>query len=311
MQAFFDKFADIVWNTEFFYSIFRVTSPILLAAMGCAIAEKAGTTNIGMEGIMLIAAFAGVIGSAFLGSVWLGLLCAVLAGIVMGLFMAYFALHLKVDIILVGIAVNLIGAGGTLFFLYVLTGDRSVSSSLVSGSLPRLQIPLLKDIPVLGPILSNHNVLTYFAFLSVLLVAFLLYRTRLGLRIRAVGENPDAADSVGISVKRVKTIALSISGALGGFGGAYMSMAYLSMFSKNMTAGRGYIGLAACSMGGANPLASMLTALLFGFTDALSNSMRTLSIPDELMIMIPYVATILGLVIYSIRKKKKAEKRLL
>lgn len=307
--SFSRQFIAIIWNVEFFYSIFRVTAPILFAAMGSVIAEKAGVSNIGLEGMMLISAFVGVIGSAYSHNIWLGLFLGVLASALTGLFMAYFALKLKTDIILAGVAVNLMGAGGTVFFLYVLTGDRGVSSSLVSGMLPRIEIPLVKSIPVIGQVFSNHNILTYLAFISVIAVNFLISKTKPGLRIRAVGENPGAAESVGISVTRVQTTALMLSGVLAGFGGTYLSMAYLSMFSKNMTAGRGFIALAACAMGGTNPVSTMFSSLLFGFADALSNAMRSMNIPDQLIIMIPYIATIIGLVIYSINKQKSEIKR--
>ncbi len=309
MASFFTTLGSILTNVNLYYAILRVTAPLLFAAIGCAIAQKAGSTNMGMEGIMQIAALTGVLISAFGGGVWMGLLCAVLAGVIMGLFVAYFALRLRVDIILVGIAVNLIGAGATVFAMYVFTGDRATTTSLQSGYLPSIDIPLLKDIPLLGQIFSGHNVLTYFAYISVAIIAFVLYKTRLGLRIRAVGENPDAASSVGVSVNKTKTIALAISGALGGFAGAYMSMAYLSYFAKGLTGGRGFVGLAACSMGSANPLGTMLTTLLFGVFYGLSNFARTLHIPDQLVTMLPYLATMVGLVIYSARETSKAVKR--
>jgi len=157
-----------------------------------------------------------------------------------------------------------------------------------------------------GEILSGHNVLTYLAFLSVLVIYIFLYKTPLGLRIRAVGENIDAATSVGINVRGIQFLSLILSGILGGFGGAYMSMGYVSWFSRDMTAGRGFIALAAEAMGGGAALGTMLTSLLFGFADSLSNSLQALRIPAEFVQMIPYLATIIGLVIYSsIRQKEK------
>jgi len=219
--------------------------------------------------------------------------------------LGYVSLKLKTDVILAGIAINLIASGGTVFVLFLLTGDKGISSSLASKLLPKIDIPILKSIPILGPILSGHNILTYFAFISVFLVWFLLYRTPLGLRIRAVGENEHAVDSVGISVVKTRFIALIISGVMAGFGGAYMTMGYISWFSRDMTAGRGFIALAAESMGGATPLGSMLSSLLFGFFDALSNSLQLLKIPYEFVSMLPYVATVVGLVIYTTQKTKR------
>jgi simple sugar transport system permease protein len=293
---------SVILNAEFGYSVLRVTTPILFATLAALISDKAGVMNIALEGIMLISALAGVYFSAIAGSSAVGLLAAVVAGGLVGLFLAYCALKLKTNIILSGIAVNLMGGGGTVFALFLLTGDKGISSSLASKVLPKLAIPILKDIPVLGTMLSGHNVLTYTAFLFVVLVFIFLYKTPLGLRIRAVGENPDAAASVGIGVMKMQYLALVLSGMVAGFGGAYMSMGYVSWFSKNMTAGRGFIALAAEAMGGATPLGSMFTSLLFGFFDALSNTLQLMRIPSEFVNMIPYAATVIGLVIYTVRR---------
>lgn len=298
----------LIFSTTFGYAILRVTTPILFAALGALVSDRAGVINIGLEGIMLTSALVGVVVSAFTGSAWVGLLIAIVAGILAALIMAYFSLNLKTDIILAGIALNLMASGGTIFALFLAAHDKGISTSLNSKVLPMVTIPLLNKIPILGPILSGHNVLTYFSLISVLLVYIFLYKTALGLRIRVVGENSDAADSVGISVIKVRYIALGISGALAGLGGAYMSMGYVSWFSTNMTAGRGFIALAAEAMGMATPLGTFVTSLLFGFADALSNSLQSLRIPSEFVQMLPYVATILGLIIYASRQTAKLKR---
>jgi len=304
MSAFF----DIIFNPQFGYSVLRVSTPILFAALGALISDKAGVINIALEGIMLMSALTGVIFSAITGSAFFGLFMAVLVGGLVGLSLGYFSLNLKTDVILAAVAINMIALGGTIFVLFLVAGDKGISSSLASKVLPKIDIPGLKSIPGIGPILSGHNVLTYMAFLSVFLIWFFLYKTPLGLRIRAVGENEHAADSVGISVNKTRYIALIISGVLAGFGGAYMSMGYVSWFSRDMVAGRGFIALAAEAMGGATPVGSMLTSLLFGFFDALSNSLQLLKIPYEFVSMLPYVATVVGLVIYTIRKTEKIKR---
>lgn len=301
-----ENLVNLIFSTEFGYSIFRVTTPILFAAMAVLISDKAGVVNIGLEGIMLMSALTGVIGSTLTGSLWVGLLSAILGGVLMAMFLAYFSLYLKADIILTGIVLNLMSSGLTVFILYLLTGQKGISSSLQSRVFPTIDIPFIKDIPIVGEILSGHNVLTYLAFLSVLVIYIFLYKTPLGLRIRAVGENIDAATSVGINVRGIQFLSLILSGILGGFGGAYMSMGYVSWFSRDMIAGRGFIALAAEAMGGGAALGTMLTSLLFGFADSLSNSLQSLRIPAEFVQMIPYLATIIGLVIYSsIRQKEK------
>lgn len=299
---------DLIFSTAFGFAILRVTTPILFAALGALVSDKAGVINIGLEGIMLTSALVGVLSSAAAGSAWIGLFFAVFAGVAVGLIMAYFSLNLKTDIILAGIAVNLMASGGTVFALYVFAHDKGISASIKNKVLPNISLPGIDQIPVIGQIFSGHNVLTYASLIAVLIVYIFMYKTAMGLRIRAVGENPHAADSVGISVIKTQYAALAISGALAGFGGAYMSMGYVSWFSTNMTAGRGFIALAAEAMGMATPLGTMLASLLFGFADALSNSLQSLRVPAQFVQMIPYVATIVGLVIYSIQKTNRAKK---
>ena len=165
--------------------------------------------------------------------------------------------------------------------------------------MPVIQLPFIKSIPVLGDILSGHNLLTYLAFLFTVLVWILLYRTPLGLRIRVVGENISAAESVGIPVKKVQFIALAISGVLASMGGAYMSMGYMDKFARDMTAGRGFIALAAEALGRATPLGTLIASLFFGMVDALSSNLQILNVPVQFVQMLPYVCTIVGLVIYS------------
>ena len=300
----------IIFTEAFAFSIFRITTPILFAALAAVVADRAGVTNIGLEGIMMISALTGVIFSAWTESAWLGLLCAVLLGVATALMIGFFALKLKTDIILAGIAVNMLGNGGTVFFMYLASGDRGYSANLASKVMPTVNIPGLQSIPILGGIFSGHNILTYFAFIAVFLVWGLLYKTPMGLQIRAVGESPNAADSVGVSVNRIKYIALAISGALAGLGGAFMSMGYMSSFNTNMTAGRGFIALAAEAMGRGEPIGTMLTSLLFGFADALANNMQSLGLPQELVAMTPYVFTIVGLAVYAASTLKKNRKKL-
>ena len=300
----------IIFSEAFVFSIFRITTPILFAALAAVVADRAGVTNIGLEGIMMISALTGVIFSAWTESAWLGLLCAILLGVATALMIGFFALKLKTDIILAGIAVNMLGNGGTIFFMYLASGDRGYSANLASKVMPTIQLPVIQSIPVLGGILSGHNILTYFAFVCVALTWVLLYKTPMGLQIRAVGESPNAADSVGVSVNRIKYIALAISGALAGMGGAFMSMGYMSSFNTNMTAGRGFIALAAEAMGRGEPIGTMLTSLLFGFADALANNMQSLGLPQELVAMTPYIFTIVGLAVYAASTLKKSRKKL-
>ena len=302
---------DTIFKAEFLFSVIRITAPILFAALGAVIAEKAGVTNIGLEGIMMISALFGVLFSYWTQSWLVGVLGAMIVGILLGLMMGFFALKLKTDIILAGIAVNMMGTGGTIFLLYMFTGMRGNTGSLMSSNIliPTLSIPLIKDIPILGDILSGHAVLTYLAFLLVWLIWLLLYKTPLGLNIRAVGENANAASSVGVSVLKMKYIALGISGALAGFGGAFMSMYYSQGWNSGMVAGRGFIALAAQAMGRGEPVGAMFSSLLFGLAQALRTKVSGLQgVSSYLVSLIPYVVTILGLVIYAASTIKRVKK---
>jgi len=300
---------EILFSADFLRVILRVTTPILFATLAGAVSSKSGIFNIALEGIMLLAALIGVIFSAMFSSSWMGLLAAIIFGGLVGLFLGFLVLNFKTDDILAGIAINLMAAGGTIFMLFLVSGDRGVSSSIDSIVLPNVNIPIIENIPFLGRVLSGHNVLTYFVFISVFLMHMFMYKTPLGLKIRAVGENPDAAESVGINVHKIQYIALGLSGVLSGFGGAFLSMGYLSYFTTNMTAGRGFIGLAANAMGRSTPIGGMLVALLFGTADAAANVFQTgIDIPYELIQMLPYITVIVGLSAFSYRNMKKKEK---
>lgn len=305
-----------LFRADFLFSILRITAPILFATLAALIAQKAGVTNIGLEGIMMISALFGTLSAYWAQSWFVGVLCALFVGVLIALMMAFFSLNLKTNIILTGIAVNMLGSGGTVFLLYLFTGMRGNTASLSSPNIliPTVNIPLLKSIPFLGQVLSGHAVLTYIAFFLVYMTWVLLYKTPLGLNIRAVGEDPNAAQSVGVSVNKIKYIALALSGALSGLGGAFMSMYYSQSWNANMVAGRGFIALAAEAMGRGEPVGAMWSSLLFGLAQALRTKVSGIQgVSSYLVSSIPYVVTILGLFIYVAStyrrtKKKKVEK---
>ena len=293
-----------VFSAAFLYSALRVTTPILFAALGGAVAKKAGVTNIGLEGTMLASALAGVVGSAYTQSLFIGALCGVATGLLISGLLAYFAIKLKAEIFLTGLMMNMIASGATVFIMYMLTKDKGTTTKLKSLVFPQVQLPVIKDIPFVGEVLSNHNILTYLAFLSVALVWFFINRTKLGIRIRAVGENPKAAESVGINIIRTQVTALLICGFLASLGGMYLSMGYVSWFSRDMTAGRGFTAVAAQYLGRANAGGTLMASMVFGTADALANVLQSLRVPAEFVQMIPYAATLLGLVFYSVNAKR-------
>ena len=312
----FETIKAVAVLPSFYFMIFMSAAPILLAALGCAVAAKANATNMGMEGIMTCSALCAVLVSAKLGGPgtigpWAGLVVAIAVGCLLGFLVSVFAYRLKIDIILVGIAMNLIGTGASVFLMYVLTGDRTTTTSLSSGTLPQIKIPGIQNIPVLGEIISGHYVLTYLAYILVFVLSFFIFKTKLGLRIRAVGENEEAAESVGISSLKIKTIALILSGAFGGIAGAFMSECYLAYFSSGLIAGRGYVGLAACSMGSANPGIICLCCLAFGIFYAFSNfGVLNENLSIYALNALPYAVVLVGVVIYSVYTRKKELERL-
>lgn len=295
---------DIIFSADFVHSIIRLSTPILFATMAVLLSDRAGVTNISIEGTMLFASLMGVVGSAFSQSALIGVICAVISGVLFSAVLAFFHLKLETDIVLSGIALNLLSSGLTIFILFLLTGDKGVSTGLPSKPVPEVTIPLIHNIPILGDILSGHNVLTYLAFLSVIVVSVFLKKTRLGTYIRAVGENASSVETAGISVKKIRLKALLLSGALASFGGAFMSMGYVSMFTKDMVAGRGFIALAAEAMGRGIPGLATVSALFFGLADALSNNLQLFNFPSELTRIMPYAFTIVALAFYAVKKQR-------
>jgi simple sugar transport system permease protein len=258
---------------------------------------------------MLISALAGVLGSAFGGSLFWGIVAGIGTALIVSIIFAYFHLILNANAVLCGTAINTVAGGLTVFVLQLATGEKGSSSSLKSYAFPNIQIPIIKDIPVLGDIISGHNLLTYFAILMVILIYIFLFRMPMGLRIRAVGENAHAAASVGLNVIRIRFMSILLCGILAGLGGMYLSMGYLTMFTRGMVAGRGFIALAACAMGQATPVGVLISAGVFSFFDGLSNVLQMLRIPSEFIQMLPYLATILGITVYSIQKMNKHKKK--
>ena len=315
----FENVIDGIFSALFVAAILRVTTPILLPSLGALISEKAGVLNIGLEGMMLSSAFTGVVVSAYaqdwfgfetgvsIGP-WLGLLLGVCVSLLLSFVLALFHLDLKGDLFLSGIALNIFGSSATVAIMFELTGDRGNTSTLASLQMPFIQLPeVIAQIPIIGGfifgVFDNQSVMTWIAFIAVFFVTFFLYRTPVGMHLRAVGENPEAAASVGINVKRVRYMALLISGFFAGLGGIHMSMGYLQLFNRDMTTGRGFIALVTPSLGGGTPTGTMIASLVFGFFDALGIRIGSLEIPAQLPQSIPYFATVLALVIYALQRR--------
>ena len=275
----------------------RLATPILLAALGEVFAERAGVLKISIEGEMLIGAFFGFSGAFYLQSVWLGLLTGMAAAALFSLIAGIMSITLKVDQVITGITLNILALGLTGFLYRFMLGKSMIPPSITP--LAALKIPLLSSLPLLGPILFQQNLIGYATFFGLVPVStFILFKTTFGLNLRAVGEYPLAAATVGIDIVRVRYACVMIGGLFSGLGGAFMTLAQLNLFTENMTAGRGFIALAAVIFGKWQPAGAMLATLLFGIADALQLRLQGLGVqvPYQFLLMLPYLLTILALV---------------
>lgn len=295
---------DVLLSTAIYAATLRVLTPLLFAAIGGMLSEVAGVPNIVLEGAMLAGACAGGLVAGHSGNTALGLGAAILAGAFVGLVLGVMHLELGADPIISGIGINLLVAGTTVFVVYSTLGDKSGSSSLGSHTLPKVNIPGLDSVPIVGDILNGQSILTWAALVVWAVVAFVLARTPFGMRLRACGEAPDAARSVGIDVRRMRYVAVVLSGALCGVGGGFMSMAYVSYFVRDMTAGRGYIALAAVFLGRKRPVGVLAACLLFAFADALAVRLGNFNVPSQLVTAIPYAAAFVAVGYFAWRSSR-------
>lgn len=300
---------EYILSYDFFFTVIRMATPLIFVGMAAVIGAKANVLCIAYEAMMLFAALGGVIGSALTQNLLIGAIVGISAGLIIAAIFAYFVLYLDTKPLLAGLALNTLGTGGTVYIVYLMTGMKLDTSSLASLRFPALNIPIIKDIPIIGNLLSGHNLLSYVAFIMVVLVWYMIYRTKLGLRIRAVGEDPAAAASVGINVNKTKFIALLLSGILASMGGIFMSMAYMPYFTTNMTAGRGFIGIAAQNLGRGNPILTMLYTMIFGASMATGNIAQSFRLPSQFASMMPYLITLIGLILIGIKNNRDKKNR--
>lgn len=269
--------------------------PLVFGALGGVLGERAGVVNIAIDGQLLFGAFAAAVFGTVAGSPWGGLVAAMIAGALVALVLAFFAINYFVDQVIVGVVLNVLVIGITTFFFGQLLADdpEGLNSPPHFDQLP---IPVLGKIPVIGPVLFRQTILVYFMYAAIVIVAWALYRTRWGLRVRAVGEHPKAADTVGINVNRTRYTTLLIAGLIAGIGGATYTLVSVPQFGEEMTDGAGYIALAAVIFGRWDPVRATLAALLFGFSTNLSGVLSVIGspVPSQFMLMLPYVVTIVA-----------------
>ncbi len=269
--------------------------PLIFGALGGVIGERVGVVNVAIEGQLLAGAFASAVVASVTRQPLVGLLGAMLAGVLVSFVLAAFSIKYIVDQVIVGVVLNVLVTGLTSFFFsIVLTPNADLLNS--PPKFERIRIPFLADIPVLGPALFRQTIIVYVMYVAVPLVWYFLFKTRWGLRLRSVGEHPQAADTVGINVARTRFWNVSLAGAIAGFGGAYLTLGAVGAFNKEMTAGAGFIALAAVIFGRWDPIRATLAALLFGFAQNLQNVLSIIGapVPSEFMLMLPYVVTIVA-----------------
>lgn len=303
-----DNIFNSLFTAEFIFIVIRVGVPIFFASMSAYFSNLSGLPNIAVEGIMLLASLFGVYFSAIFQSAWLGLLGAIIIGIIVALILGFFTMKMKANPIMVAIALNLFAADFSVYLLLLWTGAKGTTASLPSLVLPTINIPFIQDIPFLGTILSGHYFLTYVCFLCMIVMYIVVYKTPFGLRMKACGLDAHTAESVGIKVQKVRYIAVIVSGILAACAGAYLSMGYMSIFSNNMTAGRGWIAVAAEAVGGGNFIIVMITTLIFAIAQGIVNQLIMSDLPSDLINTIPYICVFIGMVGLSISQYRKRKK---
>ena len=302
-----DVLSRYVFNIANFQGMLRLATPIILAGLCALITDRAGILNIAGEGMILFGAWFAVAGSWFFHSAELGLLSAIFSGLVVGGLFALFSLKFRANIIVMGIAINIFATAATIFM------TRAVFKVAGSFSDPALQgfstinIPLIQDIPVIGPLVSGYTFPVYLSWILVVLTAVFLYRTPWGLHLRAVGENPQAAETLGINVQLIRFLAVMASGVFASLAGVYLSLGDLIGYADQMSAGRGFIGMAVNTFANGTPVGVFLSSLLFGFVTKIGGRLQAERIlPIYFIDMLPYLITLIALTYVTIRRGQLA-----
>jgi simple sugar transport system permease protein len=289
----------------------EMSAPFLLAAMAGAICLQAGIVNIGLEGLMLGGAFGGVIFAYLSGSVWVGLVGAVGCALALGVVLAFFMLPLQANQVISGLGLNLLALGLAGYLLPVLFNVQGAFSPPGLEGLPKIKLPLLDGLPVIGTLLSGYDPLVYFSWLAVFLTWFFLYRTVPGVHLRAAGEAEEAARAAGIQARGLKWTAVLLGAALCGLAGSQLALSQVTLFNKNMIAGRGFIALAAFYFGRGRPLPTAIAALIFGFFEALQFRVQVeQGLPTQIVQLIPYLAVVIALIVIAVRQNLKLMRKI-
>ncbi|HZQ11063.1 MAG TPA: ABC transporter permease [Anaerolineae bacterium] len=286
----------------------RLATPVILGALGFAMCNRAGVLNFAIEGMMLFGAFSAIVAAFLLGNTYLGVVVAILAGGLIGAIFAAVYLKYKVDLVILALALNLFISEMTVFFLRVVFGAFGSWSDPSIHQLPDIEIPIVNQIPIVGELLSGHNIIVYTSWIATIALFIILFHTKFGRHIRAVGENQSAAETVGIDVARVKIFVLVLSGCLAALGGAFLSVGHLTLFTRDMSNGRGWLAVTAALFGFSHPIGVFFTGLFFGFADAFAVRLQTVTtIPPSLVQFLPNVAALVALILVGARGKIREE----
>jgi ABC-type uncharacterized transport system permease subunit len=284
-------------------STIRSATPVLLAALGSAICSRAGVFNIALEGQMLIASFTAIAVNYLTGSPTLAVFAGILSGALIGYIVALLQVKFKAADMVIGTSINLLVAGLTSILLFIVLGVKGGFKDPSLISLKKVSLPIIRDIPFVGTVFENLTIIDYSAYIIAFVIFIFLFKTVAGFRVISIGINKEAAESLGVKAVRTQMLMVILSGALCGLGGTVLSMGQVTMFTENMTSGRGFIAMAAASMGLNHPLFIVVSSLFFGFAQAVGTSMQNV-IPSQLTMAIPYIATIVALTIFSKKNKK-------
>ena len=286
-----------------------MTTPILLVTLAAAICSKVKIFNIAMEGTMLTGAFFSIVANYFTGSVFLSVLAGVVSSMLISALVGFCVIKLKASAVVVGMAVNTMMGGVTTYLMYLIFKTKGVFSDPSLVSLPKIDLPLIQDIPFVGTMLSGLTIIDYLAVAIAIGMYFFLYKTVLGFRLRAVGINEEAAKSLGTPVERYQFLTITLSGILSGLGGVLLSMSTVTLFIQDITSGRGYIALAANNLGQSHPLGVLVSSVFFGVSQAIGNALQNTSLKTQMTASLPYIATIVALILFSVHANRKKKRR--
>ena len=298
---------SIEYLASVFATVIRQTSPILLVALCAGVCSKVKVFNIALEGTLLISAFFAFLTQYFVRNIWLSVLVAMAVAMLTTFIMSFFIVKLKGQPMIVGMAINTFALGFTTFLLSMIFNTKGTVTDPTLKGLPKITLPIIKDIPVVSTMFSSLTIIDYAAFVLAVVMYVIMYKTVIGFRLRAIGVNKSAASSLGVNVERYQIVATTLSGSMIGLAGCLLSLGSVTLFIQNISAARGYVALAANNLCQGHPLGCLLSSALFGFTKALAQVLQNTAIKQQLLECIPYIATIVAMAVYNAIAKRRAK----